>query len=184
MSNFGIPGVWVLPMVRKRGAVTRFTVMAILQAARAQALGLDRDAAYSWGLNRAIFYAAAKRGFRATASEGGADSSKTAASRGDRIVYRVGEDEGFRDPASKELRFIIGESAQTPEEFVRQVASRFGSNENFRSAWREAERIISEFDAKTLRSRREFYELVYKPRRDDLSEAWTRQYATPPSAEP
>jgi hypothetical protein len=44
--------------------IGRFQVMAILQAARAEALGLPEDSAYSWGLNRAIFYAAAKRGFR------------------------------------------------------------------------------------------------------------------------
>src|SRR5579875_2525433 len=45
-------------------AVGRFQVMSILQAARAEALGLPHDSALSWGLNRAIFYAAAKRGFK------------------------------------------------------------------------------------------------------------------------
>ena len=44
--------------------VGRFQVMAPLQAARAQALGKPREDAESFGLNRAIFYAAAKRGFR------------------------------------------------------------------------------------------------------------------------
>jgi len=38
--------------------------MAVLQAARANVLGLPEDSAYSWGLDRAIFYAAAKRGFK------------------------------------------------------------------------------------------------------------------------
>ena len=38
--------------------------MATLQAARAKELGLPIMAAKSWGLNRAIFYAAAKRGFK------------------------------------------------------------------------------------------------------------------------
>lgn len=38
--------------------------MALLQAARAYVLGLPTELANSWGLNRAIFYAAAKRGFR------------------------------------------------------------------------------------------------------------------------
>ena len=37
--------------------------MATLQAARAYVLGMDLASAKSWGLNRAIFYAAAKRGF-------------------------------------------------------------------------------------------------------------------------
>jgi hypothetical protein len=44
--------------------VGRFQVMATLQAARAKELGLSVTAAKSWGLNRAIYYAAAKRGFK------------------------------------------------------------------------------------------------------------------------
>ena len=42
----------------------RFQVMATLQAARAYVLGLPVASAKSFGLNRAIFYAAAKRGFK------------------------------------------------------------------------------------------------------------------------
>ena len=38
--------------------------MATLQAGRAKAVGLTTDEAKSFGLNRAIFYAAAKRGFK------------------------------------------------------------------------------------------------------------------------
>jgi len=44
--------------------VGRFQVMATLQAARAYALGYSLDEAKSFGLNRAIFYAAAKKGFK------------------------------------------------------------------------------------------------------------------------
>ena len=44
--------------------VGRFQVMALLQAARAKVLGYPLDEAQSFGLNRAIFYAAAKRGFK------------------------------------------------------------------------------------------------------------------------
>ena len=44
--------------------VGRFQVMALLQAARAKVLGHPLDEAQSFGLNRAIFYAAAKRGFK------------------------------------------------------------------------------------------------------------------------
>ena len=45
-------------------AVGRFQVMAVLQAARALALGLSELKAKAWGLNRAIFYAVAKKGFK------------------------------------------------------------------------------------------------------------------------
>ncbi len=44
--------------------VGRFQVMALLQAARATALGYRPDEAESFGLNRANFYATAKRGFK------------------------------------------------------------------------------------------------------------------------
>src|SRR3989442_12894480 len=42
--------------------VGRFQVMAPLQAARAKTLGLPTASAKSWGLKRAIYYAAANRG--------------------------------------------------------------------------------------------------------------------------
>jgi hypothetical protein len=48
--------------VHRRCMVGRFQVMALLQAVRAKALGYPLDEAESFGLNRAIFYAAAKRG--------------------------------------------------------------------------------------------------------------------------
>jgi hypothetical protein len=168
-------------MVRNRGRVTRFVVMAVLQAARAHALGLPRDSAFSWGLNRAIFYAAAKRGFRgSTPTEG--ESPKEAAERAGREVYRLGDEEAYRDLNAPELVFTIGDEDQTAAAFEREVASRFGTKENFRAAWEEATRIVSSFDAATLESRRRFYEEVYKPRRDDLSDTWTREYSPPPKA--
>jgi hypothetical protein len=114
-------------VVRNQGKVTRFVVMAMLQAARAESLGLPRDSAYSWGLNRAIFYAAAKSGFR-------------------------------------------GGSAK---------ASRFGTKGNYDAAWEEARRVVDEFDRAVLEARERFYEEVYKPRRDALSDEWTRKYSPP-----
>ncbi|MGZ3622771.1 MAG: hypothetical protein ACXWPG_06675 [Ktedonobacteraceae bacterium] len=44
--------------------VGRSQGMALLQAARAKALGYPLDEAETFGLNRAIFYAVAKRGFK------------------------------------------------------------------------------------------------------------------------
>jgi hypothetical protein len=168
-------------MVRNRGRVTRFVVMAMLQAARARSLGLSQDSAFSWGLNRAIFYAAAKRGFRGIAPTEGV-LPEAAAERAERGVYRLGDEEAYRDPKAKELIFTIGDEDQTAAAFEREVGSRFGTKENFRAAWDEATRIVSSFDRATLESRRRFYEEVYKPRRDDLSDTWTREYSPPPKA--
>ncbi|MFZ1023573.1 MAG: hypothetical protein WAN87_05510 [Thermoplasmata archaeon] len=166
-------------MVRNQGRVTRFVVMAVLQAARAQSLGLPHDSALSWGLNRAIFYAAAKQGFRQAPAKTGEASGKPATAPPPEW-YRLGEDEAYRDPNASQLTFAIGGEAQTVERFETQVASRFGTKENFRAAWDEAMHIVGEFDRATLESRPRFYEEVYKPRRDELSDSWTQRYSPPP----
>jgi hypothetical protein len=171
--------------VRRRGAVTRFVVMAMLQAARAETLGLKQESAYSWGLNRAIFYAAAKRGFRATPSpsegtpKGGEEVLRAQPSR---EPYRLGDEEAYRDPKSDTLLFTIGEKDQTAEDFQKQIAARFGSRENFHEAWEEAVGIVRKYDRATLESRQHFFNDVYKPRRDELSEGWSQKYA--PSGSP
>jgi hypothetical protein len=167
-------------MMRKRGAINRFVVMAMLQAARAQTLGLKRESAYSWGLNRAIFYAAAKRGFRGgtSPSEGSAKGEGgTLPPQPTREPYRLGDDEAYRDPKAETLLFTIGDKDQTPADFQRQIAARFGSKVNFESAWDEAMKIVKSYDRPTLESRQRFYSDVYKPRRDELSEAWGRVYS-------
>jgi len=166
-------------MVRNQGRVTRFVVMAVLQAARAHSLGLPTDAAYSWGLNRAIFYAAAKSGFRGSPPSTGAPE-EAATARPSRAVYRLGDEEAFRNPKVKELVFTIGDQDQTLADFDKSVCTRFGTKEHFRAAWEEALRIVGEFDRGTLESRRRFYDEVYRPRRDELSDAWTAKYSPPP----
>jgi hypothetical protein len=165
-------------MVRNQGRVTRFVVMAVLQAARAESLGLPHESALSWGLNRAIFYAAAKQGFRQAPGEGGEKPAKAAA-KGAPEVYRLGDDEAYRDPTSKDLVFTIGGEPQTVERFERQVTSRFGTPQNFRAAWEEAVKIVGRFDRTTLSSPSRFYAEVYKPRRDELSDSWTEKYSPP-----
>ena len=166
-------------MVRNQGRVTRFVVMAVLQAVRAQSLGLNHDSALSWGLNRAIFYAAAKRGFKQAPTKTGEESRKPGEVPSGEM-YRLGEDEAFRDPNAKELTFTIGGQVQTAEKFEQQVASRFGTKENFRAAWDEATRIVGHFDRSTLESPQRFYGEVYRPRRDELSDSWTLNYSPAP----
>ncbi|MCI4337191.1 MAG: hypothetical protein L3K17_08405 [Thermoplasmata archaeon] len=151
----------------------------MLQAARAKSLGLPRDAAFSWGLNRAIFYAAAKQGFRGGSSDV-EEAPKATARSPSREVYRLGDDEAFRDPNAPGITFVIGDRAQTPEEFERAVTSRFTNPENFHAAWEEAMHVVGEFDRATLESRQRFYDEVYRPRRDRLSDEWTEKYSPPP----
>jgi hypothetical protein len=157
--------------------VGRFQVMALLQAARAQALGYPLDEAESFGLNRAIFYAAAKRGFKGGTSSKhpgeqqilreapGKSFTKTIQqdALGDEIAYYV-EMDGKK-------RYVMGDEILEPGDFNRQVAERFG--QAFQHAWEQAVQIVGQTDRATLESRRKFYEEVYKPRRDELAKAWS-----------
>lgn len=162
-----------MPSVRPL-RITRFTVMATLQAARARKLGLSAPSAFSWGLNRAIFYAAAKRGFggRPKAGEGGQPSKSSRPEN----LYSLGNDEAYRDPSSSELLFTIGGETQTEEGFRKQVAARFGNEQNFQRAWNEAIETVGDFDEDVLRSGSLFYSQVYKPRRDDLVAKWSKEF--------
>jgi len=157
--------------------------MATLQAARAAKLGLPEDSAYSWGLNRAIFYAAAKRGFiGGTGSSGGKHTQQKQGSRqSEKGEFHLGSEKAFIDEESSKANtpiFAIGDSVQTPKDFERQVIARFGGRENFEKAWKEAMTIIGKYDRETLESQQEFYERVYKPRRDSLSNEWTDEFVS------
>jgi len=154
--------------------ISRFIVMATLQAARAERLGLARNSAYSWGLNRAIFYAAAKMGFK-TGMPGppGAGAEARRTSDAHREEYQLGNDMAFRDTSRTVLYFTIGDETQTEKEFERQIVARFGSPRVWGEAWQEAVRIVGDADLEALTSGPRFYSEVYKPRRDLLRERWT-----------
>lgn len=162
--------------------INRFTVMAMLQAARARRLGLPEESAYSWGLNRAIWYAAAKRGFSGGGGggggAGGGEGSGEAKPKPGNVYY-VGEDYAYRDPDSATVQFVLGGKAQTAEEFRSKIASRFGGQRNFRKAWDEATRIVSDAGDELLKSGGTFYSQVYKPRRDELVQKWAEEFGPP-----
>ena len=151
-------------------AVGRFQVMAVLQAARAYVLGLPLESAYSWGLNRAIFIAAAKRGFKGgSGGEGkGAGGGKPSRAPG---VYYLGDDMAFKDERKGVVRFTIGGKVQSKEDYERQVKSRFGTA--YDDAWKEAVAYVRTFDKEVLLSADGFFREVYRPRRDELADKWT-----------
>jgi hypothetical protein len=163
-------------------AITRFIVMATLQAARAYVLGMDRDTAYSWGLNRSIFYAAAKRGFKSGYSgRGYAGKSTTGEREEPESSFKLGDELAYSEKKDGKQLFVIGGKAQTPSDFERQIVSRFGGK--FQDAWNEAIKIVKEEDKENLLSQRKFYEDVYKPRRDALSKKWSEMTSQEKGAE-
>lgn len=159
-------------------AVGRFQVMALLQAARAHLLGLPVESAYSWGLNRAIFYAAAKKGFKKAIPpprleeifpyRGKEEIERMRKTFG---VYHLGDEMAYSVEVDGKLLFTIGKEIQDEKAFRKQIASRFG--ELFPKAWEEALSICRQYDKGVLLSQRYFYETVYKPRRDELAKKWT-----------
>jgi hypothetical protein len=147
--------------------------MAVLQAARARALGLDINEAKSWGLNRALFYAAAKRGWANARAVGTSrpviGELELSRLRGDR-EYRLGGEKSYLAPdIGVGLRFRFGDEVQLPEEFDQQVRADFN---DWGAVWREAEALIQAADPLDLESQHRFYDHVYKPRRDLLAERW------------
>jgi len=151
--------------------VSRFQVMAVLQAARAYALGLPLDSAQSWGLNRAIFIAAAKRGFKAGAGTGRKGSGVRGTAKGEQ-TFSLGDDMAYKTARKGALLFTIGGEVQTTEAFERQVVSRFGGT--FPDVWKEALGYVKGFDKDVLLSSNDFFNTVYKPVRDQLAARWTQ----------
>lgn len=144
--------------------------MATLQAARAKALGLSVASAKSWGLNRAIYYAAAKRGFKG--GRGPAKPKKYTASFGE---FFLGDDKAYKVTAAGKTLFTIGGEIQRPEDFRRQIAQRFAGT--FKEAWAEALRLMQAYPKAVLESQQLFYLQVYRPRRDVLAANWTERAA-------
>ncbi|HYA55387.1 MAG TPA: hypothetical protein VED22_01180 [Nitrososphaerales archaeon] len=144
--------------------------MSLLQAARAYALGLPLESAYSWGLNRAIFIAAAKRGFKGgpSSAEGGTGVRRTSKREG---TYLLGDDMAYKTEKDGVLLFTIGGRVQTKDEFDKRVKARFGKA--FPAAWNEALRYVQRFDRDILLSSEEFFRDVYRPVRDEMADKWS-----------
>jgi hypothetical protein len=157
-------------------AVGRFQVMAVLQAARAHILGLEILSAKSWGLNRAIFYAAAKRGFK---GQRPVKRHKSEVKEKPIVetpeAYHLGNEMAFKASTTEgPILFTIGGKVQTEDEFARQIEARFG--DTYDQVWVEALEYVKEFDEATLLSQNQFFNEVYKPRRDELKSKWTELF--------
>lgn len=146
--------------------------MALMQAARAHVLGLPLDSAYSWGLNRSIFYAAAKRGFKGGGGHGAGEHRPSGEGGGHQApdTYHLGNEMAYKAPGP-ELLFTIGGKTQTKEDFQKQIELRFHGK--FKDAWEEAVDYVEHFDRQTLLSGEEFFSSVYRPKRDEFAAKWT-----------
>ena len=161
-------------------AIGRFQVMATLQAARAYVLGKDIKTAKSFGLNRAIFYAAAKKGFKGAKEVVPTEiilkrkrisEDKLKKVRESFKIDSIGDEIAYAVEIDGMIYYTIGGEVQTEEDFEKEIERRFKGK--FEKAWQEAIEIVSSYDKGVLLSQRYFFEVVYKPRRDELSKKWS-----------
>jgi len=106
-------------------AVGRFQVMATLQAARAYVLGLPLDLSMSWGLNRAIFYATAKRGFKEKVVKERRKGLEEKPLLEEKDVYFLGDEMAYKAEDGGTTYFTIGGEMQKVKDFEKQIESRF-----------------------------------------------------------
>jgi hypothetical protein len=158
--------------------IGRFQVMATLQAARAYCLGKSLEEAKSFGLNRAIFYAAAKRGFKTkpTREPYKLPLEKLKIPR-EKIkptyeIDHIGDEMAYVEIEGKKY-YVIGDEIQTPEKFEKEIEKRFEGK--WEKAFKEAVEICKSYEKNILLSQKNFYEMVYKPRRDILSKKWSEE---------
>jgi len=160
-ASWEVEGEVEEPAAQRPSSIGRFQVMGLLQAARYYVLKGDLNLAKSFGLNRAIFYAWAKRR--------GASAGRPAAKRlggviergEEEIEERVGDEVAYKSPIGW---FSMGGQLQKPSDFDRQIAARFGRD--FERYWRAAIEYVKSFPREVLESQREFYERIYLPVRD------------------
>lgn len=160
----------------KEPGVSEFYVHAVLQAARAEMLGLDTDSAKSWGLNRAIFYEAAKKGYihrgRRKGASGGGLAMGSAQKKRQNFgqLYSLGNEKAYAVEAHDGgMRFVIGGQAQSPDAFDKQICRRFP---NWKMTWSEAMALMEQAGPSVLKSASRFHAQVYKRWRDLLRVRW------------
>ena len=150
----------------------RFQVMALLQAARYYRLTGDKEKAFSWGLNRAIFYAWAKRYgkyalYRSSRQKMATNHGIRKTKEGEKVLVYVGNEGVYVGPNGW---FIIGDKEQKPDDFIREITRRIEDVIPFEEAWRIALDYVRKFDKRILLDQEKFYNIVYKPVRDNFPE--------------
>ena len=156
--------------IKQTKKIGRFQVMGLLQAARYYLLMGDPEKAKSFGLNRAIFYAWAKKharevAFRRALRSGRSTGIKEAT--GKEKAIRVGDEVAF---ISDRGWFIIGGQEQRPEDYDRQIVQRIENIIPYERAWQAALEYLERFDREVLLDQRKFFKQAYEPIRDKFVE--------------
>ena len=151
------------PSRRKLG---RFQVMGLLQAVRYYLVTGNLERAKSFGLNRAIFYAWAKRRGRVVPARPTTGTKAAVAQIEERKVEQLGDERAFVSPRGW---FIIGNAEQKPSDYDRQIAKRIEATAiSHEAAWTAAIEYLKTFPKETLLDQQKFYREAYRPIRDSF----------------
>ncbi|RLI05886.1 hypothetical protein DRO22_02165, partial [Candidatus Bathyarchaeota archaeon] len=128
----------------------------------------DIDLAKSFGLNRAIFYAWAKRYARDRLTRGGrrlrAETAKTKAA--ELRTEQIGNETAYLSPRGW---FIIGGAEQSARDYDQQIAKRIEAAAiPYKDAWEAAIDYLKSFSGDVLLDQQRFYREVYRPVRDNF----------------
>ncbi len=152
--------------------IGRFEVMALLQAARYYLLTGDLEKAKSFGLNRAIFYAYLKYHGREVGRSRiymyrKSETQESEDSMGRTHRQMVVEDEVQISPRGW---FVMGDQEQLPEDFDRQIRTKFDAVLPFDLVWHLAIDYVKRFPENIIRNPNRFFKYVYEPVRDSFFE--------------
>lgn len=153
------------------GRIGRFQVMGLLQAARYYLLTGDLEKAKSFGLNRAIFYAWAKKRGAVKPRTEALRPSYIKEGRGEKLV-QIGDEGAY---VSGRGWFMIGDTEQTPQDYDRQIAHHIASVASYEEVWKAALNYLKAFPRVVLQDQQRFFNEAYKPVRDNFLEAVRRE---------
>ena len=165
-------------MKEKVFVINRFPIAATFYAAIARKIGYSEEEAYSFGLHRSIFMAAAKNGFRSGASKKrkyypGKMSEKVTSivnipENMDQINF-AGLGMNVVSLPNGEYRGIIGGEILTAEKFKRDIIEKFNRRIHpgaFEQCWNKINEIIKDFSDTELNSGTAYK--LYQQYRDEL----------------
>ncbi len=142
----------------------RFQVMGLLQAARYYIVTGNLERAKSFGLNRAIFYAWAKRRGRSRLRQTRTTGRMPTVPVEERRAEQLGNEKAF---VSTGGWFAMGDTEQTPADYDRQIAGRIEAAAiRYEDAWAAAIKYVDGFTRETLLDQQGFYAEVYRRVRD------------------
>jgi hypothetical protein len=166
-------------MVGPSKKLGRFQVMGLLQTARYYLITGNIEQAKSFGLNKAVFYAWAKRYARERLAQSRKEIRKSATYLTDKRIKEFGDEAAYFSPRGW---FMIGDAEQTPSDYDRQITKRIEAAVSYEETWAIDIEYLKNFPMETLLAQNRFYKEVYSQVRDNFNDLINRVLSKKKSA--